>query len=67
MHQHGGRRLWRVLGVLTLLLPGLCAAATTVIYPRPEADSDRRSQYPARLLEMALARANLPIAVFAGA
>lgn len=58
MRQHGGLRLQRALCVLVLLLSPLATAATAVIYPRPEADSDQRGQYHVRLLEMALDRAN---------
>ncbi|MCB1616787.1 MAG: ABC transporter substrate-binding protein [Pseudomonadales bacterium] len=34
------------------------AAIKTVIYPRPEADSDRRTEYPLKLLELALNTVN---------
>ena len=58
MGHEGGRLLRHALCACVLMLPLLSPAVTTVIYPRPEADSDRRSQYPARLLELALERAN---------
>jgi hypothetical protein len=54
----GWKRAGRLACVLASVLLAQAAMATTVLYPRPETADDARTDYPLRLLQLALSKSH---------